>query len=69
MACDPWSTIHLKRLRSKYEGQWEYDRQHGHGVEHWVDGARYEGKCDESSSIEKATAFGRHSPAILGVGV
>jgi hypothetical protein len=38
-------------------------------VEHWVDGARYEGKCDESSSIEKATAFGRHSPAILGVGV
>ena len=45
MECDPWSTIHLKRLRSKYEGQWEYDRQHGHGVEHWVDGARYEGKC------------------------
>lgn len=60
-------------MRSKYEGQREYDRQHGHGgpnsgsfgsfvwqcpelfllqgVEHWVDGARYEGKCPPSWSL------------------
>ena len=46
MIHDPYRStlIHL-RLRSKYEGQWEYDRQHGYGVEVWVDGARYEGKC------------------------
>ena len=64
--------IHLERLRSKYEGQWEYDRQHGHGVEHWVDGARYEGKCDartifESTSclsLKKQELFGSHSPAM-----
>ena len=24
-------------------GHWEHDRQHGHGIELWADGARYEG--------------------------
>jgi hypothetical protein len=28
---------------AKYEGDWRDDKQDGHGVETWPDGARYEG--------------------------
>lgn len=28
---------------AKYTGEWKDDKQHGHGVETWPDGAVYEG--------------------------
>jgi hypothetical protein len=40
-----------------YKGNWLEDKQEGHGVETWPDGAKYEGNYKQGQKEGKRLAF------------